>query len=41
MATCKNCGSNVNDDIKYCPNCGSEIPVQNQQQAQHSQQRIQ
>lgn len=34
MATCKNCGSNVNDDIKYCPNCGSEISVQAQPQAQ-------
>ena len=36
MATCKNCGSNVNDDIKFCPNCGTEVaaPAQAQTQAQ-------
>lgn len=34
MATCKNCGSNVNDDIKYCPNCGTEVAAQAQTQEQ-------
>lgn len=34
MATCKNCGSNVSEDIKYCPNCGTEVVAEAQAQTQ-------
>lgn len=37
MATCKNCGSNVNDDIKFCPNCGTEVAAQAQAQQPQDQ----
>ena len=29
MVLCKNCGTEVNDDVKFCQNCGSEIVHEN------------
>lgn len=28
MATCQNCGSEVDDESKFCKNCGSEVIVE-------------
>lgn len=28
MKYCKNCGKELKDDAKFCPKCGSVVPVQ-------------
>ena len=33
MVLCKNCGTQVNDDVKFCQNCGSEIVHENSENA--------
>ncbi len=25
MITCKNCGKEIEDDVKVCPHCGAEV----------------
>lgn len=39
MAFCSNCGSQIGDESKFCPNCGKTLDAQNagQQQTQTTQ----
>ena len=41
--TCKNCGFNVNNQVKYCPQCGEEVafPPEQEQQSQLNPTHIQ
>lgn len=37
MGYCIKCGAKVEDGIRYCPQCGEEIPVQEQQRYTYGQ----
>ena len=36
MAYCVKCGAKVDDDIRFCPQCGAEIPRQTSQEQQYT-----
>jgi uncharacterized membrane protein len=41
MTFCKNCGTQVQDGVKFCPACGKEVAVQTPAQPQYQQQAYQ
>jgi len=37
MALCEKCGTQVNDEVKFCPNCGSEVVAEQVEQVKEAQ----